>query len=95
MRSFIGTKNTSKISKFDLDAEGNEVTQFNKRTMAKKALKAFLKGETYYKYKGEQYVIPAMVNIEELKKQADGGRKTSTNVSQVSGDSSGREGETG
>lgn len=72
MRKFIGNRNTLQIEKYDTDPEGNPIRHFNKRTMARKALQAFLKGETFYKYKGEQYVVPAQIDIEALKKEANG-----------------------
>lgn len=70
MKKFAGSKNPGSIPKFDLDPDGNPVTSFNKRTMARKAFQAFLKGRRYYRYKGVEYVVPTVVDIEKLKKDA-------------------------
>ena len=72
VKKFVGQKDYSTIQKYELNEEGNRVTNLNQRTMARKALAAFLKGNDTYRYKGSIYVVPTIVDIEQLKKQANG-----------------------
>lgn len=58
MRKFGGPKNIGSIPKYDLDKDGNPITEYNNRTMMKKAFEAFLLGKDFYKYKGKQYAVP-------------------------------------
>ena len=48
--------------KYGKDPEGNDVVYYNNRTMHNKALKAYLKGMKFFKYKGEQYAVPIINN---------------------------------
>jgi hypothetical protein len=58
---FALTTETHLINKFPKDDEGNIInTEFNARTYTKKAHKAFLKGQNFFKYKGVTYVVPKM-----------------------------------
>lgn len=50
--------NTYKIQKFDKNEEGEIISKYNKRTMAKKAEKAFKQGKRFYTYKGQQFAVP-------------------------------------
>ena len=55
---FGGEIHTYKIPKYMTNKEGKVITGLNKRTMAKKALKAYIKGDPFYSYKGSLLVVP-------------------------------------
>lgn len=52
------TTHTYLIDKHPINEETGPVYSVNKRTMAKKAWKAFKKNKNLYKYKNEFFVVP-------------------------------------
>lgn len=58
---FALTTDTMSIKKFPVDDNGKVINpRFNAKTFTKKAYKSYLKGKTYFTYKGESYVVPKL-----------------------------------
>lgn len=58
---FALTTDTMSIKKFPVDDNGKVINpRFNAKTFIKKAYKSYLKGKTYFTYKGESYVVPKL-----------------------------------
>lgn len=56
---FALSTNTLNIQKFPKDDDGNIINpRFNAKTFTKKAYKSYLKGLSFFKYKGETYPVP-------------------------------------
>jgi len=63
---FAGELLTCNIPKYIKDKDGNEITTVNKRTMMRKALRAFIDNKPYYTYKKDKFIVPRLsINNEE------------------------------
>lgn len=58
---FALSTDTLSIKKYPTDDNGEIINRrFNAKTFTKKAYKSYLKGLTFFKYKGEMYPVPRM-----------------------------------
>lgn len=57
--AYAGHLDYRKIEK-DLPGDDGKKPYFNNRTMAKKSLKAYLKGNRFFNYKGKKYAVPTI-----------------------------------
>jgi len=64
-RIFTLQKGNQILPKYHYSEEGEIINpEFNNRTFAKKAYKAYLKGQQNFRYKDNLYVVPALSNLE-------------------------------
>lgn len=58
---FALTTDTLSINKYPTDDDGNIINpRFNAKTFTKKAYKSYLKGLSFFRYKGSVYPVPKM-----------------------------------
>jgi hypothetical protein len=58
---FALSTDTLSIKKYPTDDDGNIInSRFNAKTFTKKAYKSYLKGLSFFKYKGDWYPVPKM-----------------------------------